>query len=376
MSRLYILFVLLSIFGTSYGNTIHIVSYNLENLFDTNHDMNKSDFEYLPKADANKSGCTKSYCRGKDWTYEKYSKKLEQIKKVILDINPSIPDVLAVQEVENNIALTDLARSIGYNANAAILDDELDFRGIDVGLIYKADNLEYLFHKSTKIKSIGSDELKKTRSILAVYFNIKNKKIRQSASADNGKKVTPNLVVYVNHWPSQRGPSVERANVAKHLAKLMARDKLNYGDNIHIVATGDFNTLLEELNYKVSSTPLYHILGSGPSSLFMSKEIVNSFLKGDIKGSYYYTRKCVWNPFDYFLVSNNLSDKKGLEIVANSYKIHNDLEYITRKWWCDKNKIGQGNPDAVIPKRYSDWNNPKVTGYSDHFPVSIKLKFL
>ncbi len=376
MSRLYILFVLLSIFGTSYGNTIHIVSYNLENLFDTNHDVNKGDFYHLPKLHPGKKNCSKNSCFNSDWTYEKYSKKLEQIKKVILDINPSIPDVLAVQEVENNIALTDLARSIGYNANAAILDDELDFRGIDVGLIYKADNLEYLFHKSTKIKSIGSDELKKTRSILAVYFNIKNKKIRQSASTDNDKKVIPNLVIYVNHWPSQWKPTDYRTNVAKHLAKLMARDKLNYGDNIHIVATGDFNTLLEELNYKVSSTPLYHILGFGPSASFMSKDVIDSFLGRDFKGTYFSTYSCKWKLYDYFLFSNNLSDKKGLEIVANSYKIHNDLEYITRKWWCDKNKIGQENPDAVIPKRYYNRNNPKDVGYSDHFPVSIKLQVL
>ena len=76
--------------------TFHVMSYNVENLFDCQDDSLKKDEEFLPNAT-------------RRWNYFKYKKKLDNIARVIVAVGGWTPPALvALCEVENDTVLTDL----------------------------------------------------------------------------------------------------------------------------------------------------------------------------------------------------------------------------------------------------------------------------
>ena len=114
--------------------------YNLENLFDTYNDPVKNDEEYLPD--------------GKnEWTEVKYQKKLHNMATVIAEMakaNGAFHTILGVSELENRLVLEDLVSQPELaGANFQIVHyDGPDRRGVDVGLLYRADQFEYLDSES------------------------------------------------------------------------------------------------------------------------------------------------------------------------------------------------------------------------------------
>ena len=70
---LFLLCPYISLYGQEGRDTLtfRIVSYNVENLFDSRHDTLKNDYEFLPDAT-------------RHWNYSKYRKKLDNIARVII----------------------------------------------------------------------------------------------------------------------------------------------------------------------------------------------------------------------------------------------------------------------------------------------------
>ena len=86
---------------------IKLMSYNVQNLFDTTQDQGKMDWEFLPRNYPGKAqACArvnKHYrqkCLESNWTQEKYQLKLLKIREAIEMAGP-LPDLLALQEIEN-----------------------------------------------------------------------------------------------------------------------------------------------------------------------------------------------------------------------------------------------------------------------------------
>ena len=80
------------------SNEIKIMGYNVQNLFDAEHDEGKNDYEFLPKSSKWKKYCDPKIkpittenmlfnfgwvqaCFDTDWTAKKVAQKLERIKK-------------------------------------------------------------------------------------------------------------------------------------------------------------------------------------------------------------------------------------------------------------------------------------------------------
>ena len=83
-------------------NEYTIVSYNVENLFDTVDDPNVPDEEFLPESE-------------KMWNNERYQKKLSDLAKVISEVNPlEMPEIVGLIEVENRTVLEDLIRTTAF----------------------------------------------------------------------------------------------------------------------------------------------------------------------------------------------------------------------------------------------------------------------
>ena len=99
-----------------------VVSWNIENQFDTHHDSLKNDHEFLPDA-------------MRHWNYSRYKKKLVDVARVITAIGEwSPPALVGLCEVENDTVLRDLTRrsplkELSYRY---VMTHSPDLRGIDV----------------------------------------------------------------------------------------------------------------------------------------------------------------------------------------------------------------------------------------------------
>ena len=104
--------------------TASVAFYNLENLFDTEHDFNSSDNQFTPDGE-------------KKWDEARYTNKLQNLAKVISELaNGEAPTFVGVCEIENKKVLEDLISQPSLkNANYAIVHlDSPDERGIDVAV--------------------------------------------------------------------------------------------------------------------------------------------------------------------------------------------------------------------------------------------------
>ena len=103
--------------------------YNLENLFDTQHDEGKNDYEYLPDG-ANK------------WGELKYSHKLKNMSRVLAEMGTDRLRtgcaIIGVSEVENAHCLTDLCAQepLAKRGFKFCHIEGPDRRGVDCGLLY------------------------------------------------------------------------------------------------------------------------------------------------------------------------------------------------------------------------------------------------
>ena len=93
---------------SSIGGQLEIAFYNVENLFDVEHDPGKNDWEFLPKGyPGKKEACErikseyfKEKCLQSDWTREKLNLKLSQIKDLFTRERNYRPDILGLCEIE------------------------------------------------------------------------------------------------------------------------------------------------------------------------------------------------------------------------------------------------------------------------------------
>ncbi|MBO4216206.1 MAG: endonuclease [Bacteroidaceae bacterium] len=162
--------------GVRAQNTFTVLSYNIENAFDTRHDEGKDDLEF---------------CEGgeRKWSQTRLMNKLKGVSKVIAAADEKRPvDLIGLCEVENDSVMQYLLRrtplsQLGYRY---ILTNSKDDRGIDVALLYSP----FTFQPIEKQPIQPNIKKQKTRDILHV-----------AGTLTNGDT----LDVYVVHLPSKRG---------------------------------------------------------------------------------------------------------------------------------------------------------------------------
>lgn len=248
--------------------------YNLENLFDTVNDADVQDGVHS-RAQAHADG------RGE----VRYTDKLLNLAGAIALFTP---DVLGVCEVESQRALDDL---VAQRPLAAITSrwgtihyDSQDPRGIDVGLIYRADRVR--IHSSEPIRS---DYNRPTRDMLRVDMEI----------LSSGER----MVMYVVHLPSRRMSDPKAA--AQRKAMLVQLNGLVAGDLREdrfrgVMVCGDFND-------NPNSNTMKRSLGA------LCNMAVGPYSKG--LGSYVY--QDAYLMYDQILVSHNLQRRvAGAQVVV------------------------------------------------------------
>lgn len=314
--------------GKMLRNEYTVVSYNVENLFDIVDDPNIPDEEFLPESE-------------KQWNKERYQKKLDDLVKVISEINPKeLPEIIGLVEVENREVLEDLIRTgaLADEKYDIVHEESPDYRGIDVALIYRKNAFKVVAHETLPV--IFSDDPEfKTRDILHVEGKIRNKTVH----------------LFVNHWPSRIGgedkTEPKRILAAKVLKKKV--DQLLADDpKVRIIIMGDMND-------EPSNKSLLETLGAqSPDS---GMKLVNLMMPDDALGFGTYFFSGNWNMLDHLIVSYGLINGRGIQVDKNKgFVYQND-------WMVFTNKNGDKTPNR------SYVGNKYVGGVSDHFPVYFRM---
>ncbi len=341
----------LSLFADKNQNAIRIANYNVENLFDLNINGNEYD-EYIPNG-------------GTGWNQQIYSAKLNNISKVISEVNP---DVIGLEEIESRDALKDLQqtlRTYPYKTDfpySAIAEEKKTKSAVTTALLSKYP-IKY-------IKEVKVTNHPLNRNILEVGIDI------------NGELV----IVFVNHWKAKSGPESKRIQSAEFLVQ-----RLNEIDKkTPYILLGDFNsnhdefeTFIKEkrLNDTEGKTGINHVLNTIESDdwkitlwfknlfgmlsdySFVSENSVKKSdevhynlwleLPEDEQWSYgsHKSRKTI----DNMILPNSLYDGKGLDYIDNSFNVFRGAGTIDKRgkivrWQRGKKKehLGEGFSDHLL----------------------------
>ena len=344
MSRFFLkaAFTIAILLSVVHARIYEIMSYNVQNLLDVPDPQRKEN---------------------PAWTQEKLELKLNQIADAILEERKSLPDFLGVNEIQGPRVADRLAERLGYREFKMAKD--LGPNGISSALFYNPSS-------QLAFQSMQEHELKgplfennPTRNILEVRFKV-------------GKKARRNLTIFVSHWPSMTSPTEKRLAAARLLRTRINQIAASEPEHL-LVAMGDFNTSPREHPY-----PLRILLDKGKGAVpgmidvhqaFMdSKKIPTEAKERLPKGTYFYARDMIWYRFDCILVSRNLLKGKSAKTKISSYKIYAPNFLTSVYEYTDPKSSFFGTRITNVPKKYRYLAlNPRKAGFSDHFPVVVKI---
>ena len=342
--------------------------YNVENLFDTQHDPGKNDHEFLP---------TGSY----QWTEQKYTAKLRNIAQVLSELctefgnkkNPAGAAVIALSEVENSRALEDLLREPALAARGYryVHFDGPDRRGIDVALLYnpkafrlvEAQLIPYIYPtESQPDVDLGFYIDEKGRVKGYPYQNGllrgDTTYITRGFLTVEGYLGGEKFYFIVNHWPSRGAQSPVRERAGYQVRRLKEA-LLKQDPDARIVIMGDLND--DPGNLSVSSPDA--LAAKCDKEACAPHDLYNPWYDMLYKqgvGTLYYRGK--WNLFDQIIFTGNLlqnKDKTRLHLLTNAVFSRDYLLQTEGKY--------KGAPKRTTAG--GTWLN----GYSDHLPTQIFL---
>ncbi len=343
-----VLMIVLFSFSAS-AKTFSIMSYNIENLFDTVHDEGKKDYTYLPLKVKQSSPKIQAYCAAMrvrhykrscyklDWNMDTYKAKIKNLARVILSFNKGLgADIIVFQEVENKNALKDLIKYglEGHGYKYISLIEGPDARGIDIGMISR---YPIVSEKLNQVDISTAARGSKTRGILETTFDIDSKLV----------------TVFGNHWPSQGNNDRTRLIASKVLEKAALASKSDL-----VIALGDFNQTHSDSPHGINLNIL---------PLFEDVEVLGrTFSNESAYGTHWY--RGGWESLDRIFVLKS-SLKSTTYIDHSAFDIVNENFMVRDFDWTDFDTGGQ-NLDNNIPWRF---NTKSKEGYSDHLPVGISI---
>lgn len=260
---------------------MRIVSYNVENLFDTKHDTLKNDSSFLPDGMHH-------------WTYRRYQTKIDRIAQVLVNIGgwESVP-LVGLCEVENARCLRNLCYELRRFHYKYVHYDSPDERGVDVALLYDSTRVSILNSRALSL-SLDGDA---TRDILYV-------------SALYEQRDT--IHVMMCHLPSQLG-GASNTDWKRQRAKSLIQSQIDsiflLQPNANIVVMGDMNTSAQD-----------DLTG-----------MVNLMIPIQKMGQGTHKYQGIWTCLDQFYVSQSIASKATATIFSPRWLLEEDAKYLDYK---------------------------------------------
>ncbi|ERI86194.1 endonuclease/exonuclease/phosphatase family protein [Bacteroides pyogenes F0041] len=322
-----------------------VMSWNVENLFDTRHDTLKNDREFLPHA-------------LRRWHYGRYRKKLTDVARTITAVGKWDPPALvALCEVENDTVLRDLTRRspLRKSGYRYVMTQSPDARGIDVALLYQRDRFKLLASRAITVPP--SKGYQPTRDILHV----------------SGLVLTNDtLDLLIAHFPSRSGGVKEsepyRLQVARRLRK-EADSILRARQHPQLIIMGDLNDYPTDKSIRLildaQAPPLATDKTSGTlhSPLKLYHLLARKAKSRDF-GSYKHQGK--WGLLDHIIVSGRLLNSSADFHTSEEKADVARLPFLLIK----DEKYGGKEP-------YRTYKGVKYQGgISDHLPVFADFELI
>lgn len=313
-------------------DSLRIMFYNVENLFDPFDDSLTIDEEFTNEG-------------SRHWTWYKFQDKLQKIYKTILAVgNPYPPAIIGLCEIENRFVLNQLVYETPFSKldYRIVHEESPDRRGIDVALLFDPNRFELLYHEAIEVNFPFDPDIT-TRDILYVKGLIFNK---------------DTIHLFVNHWPSRYGGQLISEPKRKYVADLlrMKSDSLFSAlQSPTVIIMGDFNDEPED-----ESLRLHLRAGSAHGS----DSLVNLMLGnicGDMEGSHKF--QAHWSTLDQFIVSRSLLSSKSKSSIRYCKCLIFNASFLLEK---DEKYLGSKPFRTFVGFKYNG-------GFSDHLPIYMDL---
>ncbi len=310
--------------------------YNLENLFDIQHDEGKNDYDFLPDG---------SY----KWDELKYNHKLHNMARALSDMGtdmlPIGCSVIGVSEVENSHALDDLVAQpeLAERGYKYVHVEGPDRRGVDCALLYNPSLFTVRDVKLVPyVQALAAESAYFPRGFLTV----------------NGTLDEENVAFIVCHWPSRASGSFYRESGGRQV-KVVKDSLMRAIPGIKVMVMGDMNDDPQNRSMAVELSAKPEIKDVTDNDMF------NPWWKILDSGTGTLSYQGSWNLFDQIVLSPNLLDRNGTrdystltymrcQIQRRDYLLQNEGQY-------------KGSPKRTTAGGV--W----LDGYSDHLPVVVYL---
>lgn len=290
-----------------------IIWWNVENLFDCQHDSLKEDYDFLPEGQYH-------------WTKGRYWKKLDNISRTIAAIadEKEWPMIIGLGEVENDTVLRDLTRRspLRIARYSYIHEEGPDTRGVDVAMLY--DSLQFRPHGYKTVRIPSTEwRFQPTRDILHVWGDCPS--------------LNDVLHIIIVHLPSRakNGRTGERHRRIAVTTLCGMLDELN---GKRILLMGDFNAEPDDKIFKGIYERMTSLMPRKRKEL------------NQARGTYYFRK--LWGYLDHILVSPNLAPNIEERIEVGDFPF-----LLTEKgtpWRTFQGPVYKG-------------------GFSDHLPIWVDL---
>lgn len=328
------------------GERLRVVSYNVENLFDTQDDPGTDDEAFLKEGDFR-------------WTEDKYYRKIKQTAGVLADQGGwGYPALIGLVEVENQAVVRDLIshKSLRRQHYRMAVSRGADPRGVDVALLWHPRHF----------RQVAAYEIPHYGDLL--YYPLRRDPRTREERSGTGrstlwvvlesKKTGTLLDVLVVHLPSRRGgvraTSVKRGEVCAKIHRVLD-SIIEERETPRILVMGDFNDTPTNVALK-DSLQTFAVPDAGgdyrPERLYnlavpLQERGEGTHVFGDEQ----------WLPDQIIVSGALLNEQPGLYVDPPEQRVFSP-EYLRQ---------GRRPRRSFRGSRYSG------SGFSDHFPVYIDL---
>ena len=325
----------LLVFSYSAANAderIRVLSYNVENFFDTKDDPRTNDNDFTPSGN-------------QYWNNTKYKAKNINIAKAITAAGGwDGAAIIGLYEVENDYVLTSLTKysPLKRREYKYVHYDSPDPRGIDVAMLYDPKRIKVL--KSRKFGVTCNNKHLNTRDVLYVKALV--------LGADT-------LHLFMAHTPSRRG-GVKETEWRRECVMSMIRGK---ADSImsqapaNVLIMGDFN------DFPDCNSVCKSLGARKPEGKIKERGLYNMFWKHSMEGKGSYKYQGEWNMLDQIVVSGRMLSGRGRFYTSQDKAVIFETPFIMED---DTKYFGTKPMRTFNGRRY-------IGGYSDHLPIYIDL---